>query len=679
MILFEDFCRYYRKIVVWGTGGAFTNHYKKDFPIEYLVDTNQEKWGKRIFDLDICDPHRVLQEKQSETAIIICSTYGDEIYQKAREMGIKCDIFLPSMLYPNPFLENQESYKPILFDDISIGHGAYTVEKNVQILIALMKVHGIRKIIASPGATNISFVASVQKDPFFEIYSAVDERSAGYLACGLAAESGEPVALSCTGATASRNYMSALTEAYYRKLPVVVITSSQSIERIGHNIPQVTDRTALPNDIAKISVCLPIIYNAEQRWACEINTNKALLEIRHHGRGPVHINLITDYSKDFSIRALPSVKVIQRIMYTDKLPELSTKRVGIFVGAHVEWNEELLQSVNQFCAYYDAVVICDQSSNYRGKYRVLAPLILQQKEYHAKCTDLDILIHIGEISGAYMNVNSKHVWRVSPDGKIVDTFQKLQYVFEMEEIDFFERYIENVHQDIEANIDSAVYKWQQEYEKLYACIPELPFSNVWIAQQTADKLPEGSSLHLGILNTLRTWNFFETPESVLCYSNTGGFGIDGGVSACMGASLHNADKLYFGVFGDLAFFYDMNVLGNRHVANNLRIIVINNAGGTEFKNYSHRGIQVLGKDVDAFVAAGGHFGNQSYQLVRHYAEDLGFEYLSARNKEEYLSNLSYFLQPQMTEKPILFEVYTDSDKESLALKIIQSLKIDEEN
>lgn len=94
----------------------------------------------------------------------------------------------------------------------------YTEEKNIQMLIYLMKAHGIKKVIASPGTTNVTFVASIQQDSFFEIYSVADERSAAYMACGLAAESGEPVALSCTGATASRNYVPGLTEAFYRKL-----------------------------------------------------------------------------------------------------------------------------------------------------------------------------------------------------------------------------------------------------------------------------------------------------------------------------------------------------------------------------------------------------------------------------------------------------------------------------
>lgn len=146
----------------------------------------------------------------------------------------------------------------------------YTSERNAQIVIALLKANNIRKIIASPGATNITFVASIQQDPYFEIYSSVDERSAAYMACGLAAESGEPVVLSCTGATASRNYLPGLTEAFYRKLPVLAITSTQYEGRVGHHIPQVIDRSRPLNDIVHVSVSLPAVRDEEEVWNCNI-------------------------------------------------------------------------------------------------------------------------------------------------------------------------------------------------------------------------------------------------------------------------------------------------------------------------------------------------------------------------------------------------------------------------
>ncbi len=548
----------------------------------------------------------------------------------------------------------------------------YTSEENTQVLIALMKAHNIKKVVASPGATNVCFVASIQQDPFFEIYSSVDERSAAYIACGLAAESGEPVALSCTGATASRNYVPGLTEAFYRKLPVLAVTSTQHEGRIGQNIAQVIDRRVQMNDLVKLSVSIPTFHSDEDRWAYTVQINRALLELGHNGGGPVHINLTTTYSKDFSIKTLPNVKVIRRYSVRDTMPDLPNDRIAIFVGDHRKWTDRLTMAVDEFCGKYNGVVLCDQTSNYRGKYRVLANLVSAQSQYSAPCLSPDLLIDMGNVSGAYISCKPHQVWRVNPDGEIRDPFRRLTKVFEMEEIAFFETY-NSLNSSEE--IHSEYYKeFVAERARIAAKIPELPFSNPWIAQHTANRLPENSVLYLGILNTLRSWNFFETPESVTCYSNTGGFGIDGGVSALVGMSLANRDRLCFGIIGDLGFFYDMNALGNRHAGNNLRLMIVNNGRGTEFRNYNHPAAR-FGEDADLYMAAAGHYGKQSPILVKHYAEDLGFEYMSASNKEEYFTCVERFLMPKMTERPMVFEVFTDSQCESDALRIMNNLEV----
>lgn len=171
-----------------------------------------------------------------------------------------------------------------------MGKKYYTSERNVQIVIALLKTYGIRKVIASPGTTNMTFIGSIQNDPFFEIYSSVDERSAAYIACGLAVESGEPVVISCTGATASRNYMSGLTEAYYRKIPVLAITSHRGDIAIGHLLDQQIDRRSIPNDIAMESVTVPLVKITDDAYYCRIQATKAILALTRNGGGPAHIN-----------------------------------------------------------------------------------------------------------------------------------------------------------------------------------------------------------------------------------------------------------------------------------------------------------------------------------------------------------------------------------------------------
>ena len=406
---------------------------------------------------------------------------------------------------------------------------SYTDEKNVQILVGLMKAHGVRKIVASPGTTNITLVYCLQYDSYFEVYSAADERSAAYMACGLAEESGEPVALSCTGATASRNYAPGLTEAFYRKLPILAITSTQHIGRVGHNVAQVIDRSQPMKDIVKHSLHVPTIRDDEDKWAYTVAMNNALLELRRCGGGPVHINLTTTYSNNFSVKELPKVQVIRRICTGDEFPELQAKKVGIFVGAHSKWNDKLIELVDDFCQKYNAVVMRDNTSNYKGKYGVNANIVTSQQQYNSSIKSMDILIHIGNVSGAYMGFFQKETWRVNPDGEVRDTFKKLSYVFEMEEEAFFEYYVKQAeHSDKEI---SYYQEAREEYTKLYNRIPELPFSNAWIAKETMSHIPENTVMHFGILNSLRTWNFFEMPDSVFGYCNTGGFGIDGCVSA----------------------------------------------------------------------------------------------------------------------------------------------------
>ena len=105
------------------------------------------------------------------------------------------------------------------------------------------------------------------------------------------------------------------------------------------------------------------------------------------------------------------------------------------------------------------------------------------------------------------------------------------------------------------------------------------------------------------------------------------------VYSCVGASIANPNRLFFCVIGDLATFYDMNVIGNRHIGNNLRIIVSNNGAGYEMHCPGS-----IGENSDLYFAAGGHYGNKSRKLLKNFAENLGFEYISAESKEEYLSH-----------------------------------------
>lgn len=540
----------------------------------------------------------------------------------------------------------------------------YTDEINTLVLISLLKEHNIKKIIASPGTTNISFVGSVQFDPYFEVYSAVDERAAAFMACGLAEESGEPVVLTCTGATASRNYIPGLTEAFYRKLPILAVTSTQHGGRVGNYVAQVIDRTVQFPDMVKKSFQLPTVYSEEDKQYTITAVNDAILELTHGDLGPVHINLFTTYSNGFTTKELPKYRVIKRII-DNEFPDIPKGNVGIFIGAHGEFSREETEIIDKFCETNNAIVICDQISNYRGKYRFLANLTNSQ-EIDLGTRHFDLIIYIGYVHGAYINFTGKETWRVNRDGIIRDPYRNLTYVFEMDEMAFFSHYIKKEKNNI------ILKKCIQATEKLINEIPELPFSNMWIAKETAGLIPENSILHISILNTLRVWNYFETKNTVLCFTNSGGYGIDGCVSSFIGSAAVNPDKEHYMVVGDLSFFYDLNVVFNE-LPKNIHIMLINNGVGTEFKNYNHRAAY-FGEEANAFMAAKGHNGFKNPFVVKNLCSCLDIKYLSATNKNEYLENRNKWIEK--TEKPILFEIFTDDKDESTALKIMNTIAKD---
>lgn len=542
----------------------------------------------------------------------------------------------------------------------------YSQETNVLNLVALLKAHHIRKVVASPGITDVNFIVSMQNDPFFEMYSCIDERSAAFMACGIAAESREPVVITCTESTASRNYYPALTEAYHRKLPILAVTGLHDYRLIGNLEPQVIDRSESPKDTFRLKVHLPLVNDERSAKHSEYLINKAILELCHHGGGPVHINLPSLLNMTFTQKELPKVRVINRYMLDNEFPNIDGKKIAVFCGVHAIWSDDLVNAVERFCSAYNSVVFGCAACGYNGKYKILSTKAGLSQFINAMNSDVELLVHIGQESGDY-NIrkffpNVKEVWRVDEDGELRDYFGKLTKVFEMSDSAFFKYY---------STIGTAN---QDEYlNRCLDCVNKTdvkesyPFSNIYAASKIAPLLPANSVLHLGLSNTLRAWMLFSTPKSVYTYSNLGTRGIDGGVSTMVGASQVNKDKLYFGVFGDLSLMYDLTAIGNRHVGNNIRIILINNDGGCLFRSWGHK---VLGREfLNQYIAASGHMLGKSNVVIRHLCEDLGFEYLSAHDKESF--NLSYkrFITPEITEKPMLFELFTNPEEEMEAFSI----------
>lgn len=531
----------------------------------------------------------------------------------------------------------------------------YTIQENVRVVISLLKQYNIKHIVVSPGGTNIPFTQAVQEDSFFQCYSIPDERSAMYFAIGLYLQTGEIIATSCTSAQATRNYIPGLTEAYYKHAPILAITTSK-LERFEfQDYMQAPIQTSLPIDSVKRSFDLPPITDENSRVQCIQNARNAILEVSHRNSGPVQLNIrITDTQQGlFEEVKLPEIRTIKRYMAWEEWEDISLKdkKILIVIGEHRPFSDKQKKAIDDFCENHNVVIYTNHCSNYHNKYSISGNLL-------ASCGGLkylspDVFITIGGQTGDYSIygalkklVNVEH-WRVSEDGDIVDTYNKLTKIFECPDFYFFNKLKEN------NSISHTYYEAWKTLNKELDFNVELPFSNLYIAQQLYKDIPDNSIMNFAILNSLRCWSYFPLHQSIQGYANIAAFGIDGCNSMLIGESM-NTDNLCFIVTGDLAFFYDMNALGIRHIKNNVRILLINNGGGAEFKLMTNG--WKANVHVDNYISANGHNGN-----AKGWAENCGFSYISASDKDSFLKIKDSFTKENA--KPMLLEIFTKEEDE----------------
>lgn len=533
--------------------------------------------------------------------------------------------------------------------------------KNVRILLSLLKQYNVRHFVISPGSHNISIVKSVEDDPFFTCYSVVDERSAAYFAVGLTLEVKSPVAITCTSAQATRNYIPGMTEAFYRKAPILAITTDYDENYTNQLNMQSVRQMSIPSDTANVSVDIPIIKDVNDEHLATRRINEALDALTRHSGGPAHVNLrINNHWEKGDESLEPARKITRYIPLGTNWPCIGKRKVLLVVGQHHPFTASEIQSVERFAQRYNVAIYVNHISNYNGKNSVHGNFVLSTGSLGNLCPELVITIggHLGDYPlNSALKSGIEH-WRVCEDGNYSDSYNSLTKVFECPEIYFFERMVEATPEESGSGYFEC---WQNEIRK--SCIPEdLPLSHALVAKKLSPLIPPKANLHFGILNSLRNWDLFKLDPSIKCYSNVAGFGIDGALSTFLGQSV-TSEYLNFLVIGDLSFFYDMNAIGIRHIRCNVRIVLVNNRGGGEFRMYNHPANQ-FGDASDRHIAAAGHFGESAEGWVKNN----GFEYLAARTKDELDQVLSVLVKP--SERPIVLEVFTKMDDDSGALKKI---------
>lgn len=542
----------------------------------------------------------------------------------------------------------------------------YTELKSYQIIIALLKEYGIKHCVLSAGSRNVPFVHSIEEDPYFKCYSVVDERSAGYFALGLAQELNEPVVISCTSSTATCNYWPPVAEAYYQGVPIVVLTSDRDPQMLGQWEDQMIDQVGMYDRHVRKSVNLPIINNSDDELYCQRLMNEALLELNHHGTGPVHINVpMKSYNNSFNVKKLPSVTKIDRICIEDsedkwlsKIEKLkNAQRILVTCGQNSYVSDELKKSIKEFFNSFNSAISVDYMSNIEFEEGLNLNIGMDSRYVTPKkVKELlpDIVISFGGniFSGIKEEFRkfkgSFEHWLIQEDGRVVDMYKSLTTIFECTPEYFFNYFVTRSHQ---SKNNKEYYDLLKGYVDSVE-FPEFPYSHVYAIKEVVEKIPTDSILHLSINNSIRIANFFKLNPNIKTYANIGTHGIDGCLSSFLGQAAAS-NKESFLVIGDLAFFYDMNAMRLRHINNNVHILMINNEGGSEF--YFNRMWKNDASDL--------HTTARHHTKAEGWVRQNNFRYLSAYDKESLEKALKEFMRTDL-DKPVFLEVFTEMKNDS---------------
>lgn len=537
-------------------------------------------------------------------------------------------------------------------------------------LLSLLKQFGIKRIVVSPGSRHFPIVHSLENDVFFELFSVVDERSAGFFALGLIQRYNETVAVCCTSGTSVINYGSAVAEAFYQRLPLLLLTADRLPEFLGQMEDQMYKQGESFTGFIKASNQLKDIKNSFDEWYCNRIINETLLALEHHGMGPVQLNIpIENHHTDtFSTPVLKKVRKINRYfsweseqIWTDLALRLENKKIMVIWGQTHYVSNEIRNEFKSFVDQFNPVVLTDNLANISGPNTLDDTFLLLRalKEGEKGSFSPDIVITMfgnyvfnGEIKQFLRPLGDtiEH-WSIDPAGIISDPFRRLINVFEMKEDIFFKR----ISQANVKSISNYFSMWQSISEVLQE--PVVEYSELFAIGEFIHSLPKDVDLHIANSSSIRMASTFKIDPSIRVYCNRGVNGIDGCMSTAVGFAA-TSDRPVFLVIGDLTFFYDMNALWNRHLSKSLRILLLNNEGGAVM----HMPLQDRMADILPKHVSAGHVNS-----ARGWVESLGIKYLSANNREECEKGMAV-LNDLSFEGPTLLEVFTNKGDDVNILK-----------
>ncbi len=532
----------------------------------------------------------------------------------------------------------------------------------VRNLVEICAAKGIRYVIISPGSRNAPLNISFNEHGAFTCLSIPDERCAAFVAMGIAQQTGIPAIVTCTSGSAALNFAPAISEAFYQKIPMIVLTADRPDEWINQGEGQsINQRNIYHNYILKDYHLHLDTQDQDNNWSNNRMICEAI-DISASQQGPVHINMPFReplYGKrDYTNVSLPKIHQLQKTEFSldsftmEKCSQQfnSTAKVMILCGLIPRKNTELQQYIESLSS--KAVVLSETTSNIQGKgiHHHIDALLTQ---YDKEAFKPDLLITIGhsfiskKIKLWLREFGPDDHWHISEDEQAQDVFQALTKHLRLSPNDFFRQLSladnpDKTYPQLWKN--HAVRVSRKHHQFMDSC----PWSDFKAFSIILPHLPQYTNLHMGNSSPVRYIQLFPVREDILYNGNRGVSGIDGSTSTAMGAAYLSGQPTTL-ISGDIAFFYDSNAFWNHHLTGNLRIIVINNQGGGIFRLIA--GPPSTGQ-LEEFFETKHDF------KAKGICDTFHIPYYFAENSEELEAILPQFYAPQNNDRPAVLEIFT---------------------
>lgn len=556
----------------------------------------------------------------------------------------------------------------------------------------------ITQAVLCPGSRCAPLTLAFTRHPRITTKTFSDERSAGFIALGMAQATRSPVVIVCTSGTAAYNLAPAIAEAYFSQTPLIVITADRPAEWIAQHDGQTIFQNEIFGKHVKKFFQLPQDYeHPEGLWGINRMVNEAVNLSVRSSAGPVHINApfrepLYPSRDDGEFAFSPEIRIIEERLAFADLTEGDKERIRRDWGS---FNNILMVAGQHFS---DSGVV-REATDFQQKHQV--PLVhdiisnLHEVEGTVQHSDLflgqatdelketlrpDLLITFGQslisknLKIFLRRYPAKKHWHIQTCGPVADTFKNLTDVF-FNTPETFLRYLNslNASAPAEARKQKDYQKlWQVEEGRMLRALDEFfqepGLTELAVVKNLIEELPKNANLHLANSMSVRYANFIglmKGKKGIQVFSNRGTSGIDGSSSTAVGHSFLSG-RPNFLITGDLAFFYDRNAFWHNYPLENLHILLLNNHGGLIF--------DVL-EGPSSTPEAAEYFITRQKLNARKLCEEFGFKHLRPDHPRKVKDLLKDFLAFDGHTKIMELETDTSINKtllENLKLKIKKS-------